>query len=64
MVAISHPLEHLLYNKINNTTDMHKLFSTFKTLFYLPFNLTGDNFASFYTEEVAAISCQLSAICP
>lgn len=54
---------------------MHKLFS-FKTQFYLAFNLAGDNFASFYTEKVAAISylptessqkllkCSLPTTCP
>ncbi|KAK2898055.1 hypothetical protein Q8A73_014435 [Channa argus] len=51
--------------KLSNTTDTRKLFSTFKSLIYPPSpppstSLTADNFANFFTNKVAAISSQFS----
>ena len=56
-------------DKINGATDARKLFSTFKTLLYPPppppaTNLTADNFASFFTEKVAAIGKQFDQLSP
>lgn len=54
------------YNeKISNTTDSRKLFSTFKSLLNPPpppaaADLNPDNFATFFTEKVANISKQFS----
>ncbi|KAK2904419.1 hypothetical protein Q8A73_011076 [Channa argus] len=51
--------------KLSNTTDTRKLFSTFKSLIYPPSpppstSLIADNFANFFTNKVAAISSQFS----
>ncbi|KAK2917266.1 hypothetical protein Q8A73_004012 [Channa argus] len=51
--------------KLSNTSDTRKLFSTFKSLIYPPSpppstSLTADNFADFFTNKVAAISSQFS----
>ncbi|KAK2899404.1 hypothetical protein Q8A73_012533 [Channa argus] len=51
--------------KLSNTSDTRKLFSTFKSLIYPPSpppstSLTADNFANFFTNKVAAISSQFS----
>src|SRR4029434_1388746 len=56
-------------DKINGATDARTLFSTFKTLLYPPppppaTNLTADNFASFFTEKVAAIGKQFDQPSP
>lgn len=51
-----------VFYKINNITEMHKRVSTFKTLFKPPLHITADNFASFFTEEAAAIGCQVSEV--
>uniref|UniRef100_A0AAQ6IQI3 Reverse transcriptase domain-containing protein n=1 Tax=Anabas testudineus TaxID=64144 RepID=A0AAQ6IQI3_ANATE len=52
-------------DKLSNTTDTRKLFSTFKSLLYPPpppppTCLTADDFASFFTNKVAAISSQFT----
>src|SRR4029434_9383993 len=56
-------------DKINGATDARKLFSVFKTLLYPPppppaTNLTADNFASFFTEKLAAIGKQFNQLSP
>lgn len=56
----------IFYNTINNTTETHKRVSTFKTLFKHPphthTHISADNFASFFTEEAAAIGSQVSEV--
>uniref|UniRef100_A0A3Q1J0I9 C-type lectin domain-containing protein n=1 Tax=Anabas testudineus TaxID=64144 RepID=A0A3Q1J0I9_ANATE len=52
-------------DKLSNTTDTRKLFSTFKSLLYPPppsppTCLTPDDFASFFTNNVAAITSQFA----
>uniref|UniRef100_A0A3Q1JKY8 Reverse transcriptase domain-containing protein n=1 Tax=Anabas testudineus TaxID=64144 RepID=A0A3Q1JKY8_ANATE len=52
-------------DKLSNTTDTRKLFSTFKSLLYPPpppppTCLTADDFASFFTNKVVAISSQFT----
>src|SRR4029434_6736908 len=54
-------------DKINGATDALNLFATFKTLLYPPppppaTNLTADNFASVFTEKVAAIGKQFDQL--
>ncbi|KAK2899414.1 hypothetical protein Q8A73_012543 [Channa argus] len=51
--------------KLSNTSDTRKLFSTFKSLIYPPSpppstSLTADNFSDFFNNKVAAISSQFS----